>query len=370
MLQSILAHTEPTFWLPQGSSTISNDLDWLYYFVYWINVFFFVLVVALMVWFAWKYRHRPGRTMEPTAGHSTSLELTWTIIPTLLTVVIFYYGFRGFLALAVEPPNAYEITVNGKMWNWSFIYPNGYVSPELHVPADTPVRFVLTSDDVLHSFFVPDWRIKKDVVPGRYNRLWVSAEKLNKDSLEPEEHDITCNEYCGTNHSAMLSKAWVHDKNQFTKWLEDASNWTGKDISFVKQGEVIYKQRGCVQCHSVDGTVSTGPTWKDLFGEQVALSNGQSVAADEAYVRESILYPQDREGLRPGDAQLRRLHEGAGHHGADRVHEVDQRPLPWHRPGDPQEAGPQDGRGHEGREVVRICRTTNATKYANQKLEC
>lgn len=291
MLQSILAISEPTFWLPQGSSTVSSDLDWLFYFVYWINVIFFVLVVALMVYFAWKYRHREGRTVEPSAGHSTALELTWTIIPTLLTVFIFYYGFRGFLQMAVDPPNAYEITVNGKMWNWSFIYPNGYVSPELHVPADTPVRFVLTSDDVIHSFFVADWRVKKDVVPGRYNRMWVNAQKIHPDSTEPEEHDITCNEYCGQNHSAMLSKAWVHDKNEFPKWLEDASNWAGKK-SFVQAGEDIYKQRGCIQCHSIDGSVSTGPSWKDLFGEQVALSDGKSVTVDEAYIRESVLYPQ------------------------------------------------------------------------------
>jgi cytochrome c oxidase subunit 2 len=292
MLQSILAYSQPTFWLPRGTSSVSGDVDWLYYFVYWVNVIFFFLVIALMLYFAWKYRHRKGSVhQESTAGHSTALELTWTIIPTLIVIVIFYYGFRGFLALAVEPPQAYEITVNAKMWNWSFIYPNGYVSPELHVPADTPVRFVLTSDDVLHDLFIPDWRIKKDVVPGRFNRLWVNAEKVNPDPKVYDEHDIYCAEYCGQNHSAMLSKAFVHDKNEFPKWLEEASNWAGKK-TFVQAGEDIYKQRGCIQCHSIDGSVSTGPSWKDLFGDQVPLSDGSTVAADDAYVRESILHPQ------------------------------------------------------------------------------
>jgi cytochrome c oxidase subunit 2 len=291
MLQSILAFSKATFWLPRGTSSVSADVDWLYYFVYWVNVFFFFLVIILMLWFAWKYRHRKGAPpQEPTAGHSTALELTWTIIPILIVIVIFYYGFRGFLALAVDPPNAYEITVNAKMWNWSFIYPNGYVSPELHVPANTPVRFVLTSDDVLHDLFIPDWRIKKDIVPGRYNRLWVNAEKMDPGSKEPEEHDIYCAEYCGQNHSAMLSKAWVHDPDEFRTWLEGASNWEGK-ISPLEAGEQIYKQRGCIQCHSIDGTVSTGPSWKDVFGEQVTMSDGSTVKADEAYIRESVLYP-------------------------------------------------------------------------------
>jgi cytochrome c oxidase subunit 2 len=291
MLQSILAASDKTYWLPQGTSSVSADIDWLYYFVYWINVIFFFLVVALMVWFAVKYRHRPGRTIEPSAGHSTALELTWTIIPTLIVIVIFYYGFRGFLALAVEPPQAYEITANGKMWNWSFTYPNGYVSPELHVPADTPVRFVLTSDDVLHDLFIPDWRVKKDVVPGRYNRMWVNAEKVNKDSDTPDVHDVYCAEYCGTNHSVMVTKAYVHNKGEFQTWLEGASNWEGK-ISPIEAGKQIYTQRGCAQCHSVDGTIVTGPTWKDLFDADITLADGKSVVADEAYIRESILYPQ------------------------------------------------------------------------------
>ena len=138
MLQSILAYSKPTFWLPQGSSSVSADVDWIYYFVYWVNVIFTFIVIALMVYFAIKYRHRKGVVQESTAGHSTALELTWTIIPTLIVIVIFYYGFKGFLALAVEPPNAYEITVNAKMWNWSFIYPNGYVSPDLHTGVPKP----------------------------------------------------------------------------------------------------------------------------------------------------------------------------------------------------------------------------------------
>ena len=292
MLQSILAASEKTYWLPRGTSSVSGDVDWLYYFVYWVNVFFFLLVVALMIWFGWKYRHRgTSKPVESSSGHSTALELTWTIIPTLIVIVIFYYGFRGFLAMAVEPPQAYEITVNGKTWSWSFQYPNGYVSDKLHVPADTPIRFVLTSDDVLHSLFVPDWRIKKDVVPGRYNRLWVQAEKINPDPKVYDEHDVYCAEYCGTNHSAMITTAYVHDKNEFPQWLESVSNWE-TTMSPIEAGKQLYTQRGCAQCHSTDGSITMGPTWLDLFGNDIDLADGSTVVADEAYIRESILYPQ------------------------------------------------------------------------------
>lgn len=300
MFHSILAKG-PTFWMPQQSSTVAGDVDWVYYLVYWVNVIFFLLVISMMVWFVIRYRHRKGQPKhEATAGHSTALELTWTIVPTIIVIVIFYYGFRGYLALAVEPPNAYEITATGKMWNWSFTYPNGYVSPELHVPADTPVRLVLTSDDVLHSLFIPDFRVKKDVVPGRFNRLWFQASKMDKTSTTPEEHDLYCTEYCGTNHSAMITKAVVHDPTEFRAWLEGASNWEGK-MSPIQAGAELYKSRGCAQCHSVDGMVVTGPTWKDLYGSDVKLTNGQTVVADEAYIRESILYPNAKihQGFQP-----------------------------------------------------------------------
>lgn len=288
MLHSILANGA-TFWLPKQSSTQAPGVDDVYYLVYWVNVIFTVLILALVVWFTIKYRHRAGHAVEPSAGHSTALELTWTFVPTVIVVFIFYFGFKGYLALAVEPPNAYEITANGKMWSWSFVYPNGYVSDTLHIPADTPVRIVLTSDDVLHSLFIPDCRVKKDVVPGRYNRLWVNA-TMEDPSAPEESHDIYCAEYCGTNHSLMLSQAVVHRKDTFLPWLEKASNWE-TTMSPAEAGGKIYKQRGCAQCHSVDGSVITGPSWKDMFGSQVATSAG-TVTADEAYIRESILYPQ------------------------------------------------------------------------------
>jgi cytochrome c oxidase subunit 2 len=284
MLTTFLANSSPSFWMPERASTVAPSVDHVFTFIYWLCVFFFVLVTALLVAFVIKYRHRRGeQPHEPAAGHSTALELTWTIIPTVLVLVIFYFGFRGFLNMSVEPPNPYEIGVTGSMWQWSFTYPNGYSDTELHLPPKTPVRFVLSSNDVIHSLYVPAFRVKQDVVPGRYNRMWVEA-------TEPGKYDLYCAEYCGTNHSAMLSYAVVHEsRDEFDKWLVDAADWT-KRMSPLDAGKKFYETRGCKTCHTIDGTPLTGPTWKDLFGSQVPTSAG-SVNADENYVRESILYP-------------------------------------------------------------------------------
>ncbi len=176
-------------------------------------------MAVLLVTFVVKYRHQEGKVQESTAGHSTALELTWTIIPTIIVLVIFYFGFRQFLNLSVEPPNAYEITATGMMWNWQFTYPNGYVSPELHVPAGVPVRVILVSQDVIHSLFVPVFRVKKDVVPGRYNRIWFQAEK-RAETTDADMYDLYCAAYCGTNHSTMTSHAFVHTQSDFRVWLD------------------------------------------------------------------------------------------------------------------------------------------------------
>jgi cytochrome c oxidase subunit 2 len=185
--------------------------------------------------------------------------------------------------IATPPDNAYEVQVTGQKWNWLFTYPGGYVDPDLHVPVDTPVRLVLSSQDVIHSFFVPAFRIKRDVVPGRYNKTWFQSEK-------PGSYQVFCAEYCGTSHSTMLAKVVVHEPGQFERWLAEASNFLDK-MPPEEAGEKLYLQRGCPQCHSVDGKPSTGPTFAGLFGSSVALSGGGSVGVDEDYIRTSILEP-------------------------------------------------------------------------------
>lgn len=283
MLTALLANSGASYWMPEDASTVAPAVDNVFNFIYYLCLFFFVLVTVLLVLFVMRYRHRRGQERTATAGHSTALELTWTIIPTILVLVIFYFGFRGYLDMAVEPPNPYEINVTAQMWSWSFTYPNGHVDDTLHIPVNTPVRLVLSSKDVIHSLYVPAFRVKRDVVPGRYNRFWAQATRTG-------EFDLYCAEYCGVNHSTMLSKVVVHEHEDFKKWLEVASNIHGR-MSPIEAGELLSKRFGCGQCHSVDGSIIKAPSFKDLFGNKVPLATGQTVEANEEYIRESIYFP-------------------------------------------------------------------------------
>ena len=274
-----------TFWLPSQASTVAGRTDDLFYFVYWVNVVFFLLIAVMTVAFVMRYRHRKGQPEAPQAGaaHSTALELTWTVVPTLIVIAIFYYGFRGFLDVNTAPDNAMEILVTGKMWNWEFTYPNGHVDTKLHLPKDIPVRFVLQSSDVIHSFFIPNFRIKKDVVPGRYNKEWAQP---TVEGTFP----IYCAEYCGTNHSRMRSEVTVEPMDVYQAWLAKVSNWENT-MTPVQAGQMFYQTRGCMQCHSIDGTRIIGPSFRDMFGREETMRDGSKVLVDEGYIRESILEP-------------------------------------------------------------------------------
>jgi cytochrome c oxidase subunit 2 len=273
-------------WLPPPRSTYAGDIDFVFNFILGISVFFFLLIVGLMLAFVIRYRAREGVEPQPSPKHNLALEVVWTGIPLLLVMFIFYFGFRSYMKLAVDPQNAYEIQVTGQKWTWFFTYPNGYVAEQLHVPVDRAVRLVMTSEDVIHSLFIPAFRLKRDVVPGRYHKVWFNA-------TEPGEYDLFCAEFCGTNHSNMTTKVVVHAAGEFDKWLEDASNLLAH-MSPQDAGRELYKGRGCSQCHSIDGKVGTGPTFLNLFGHPVAMKDGTTLTADENYIRESILNPQAR----------------------------------------------------------------------------
>jgi cytochrome c oxidase subunit 2 len=275
-----------SFWMPPQASTVAGQVDQIFYWIFYISLFFFTLIVVLMVIFAIRFRRRGQQPVAHADApvHNTPLELAWTIIPTIIVFVIFYVGFRGFLTLSVTPANAYEIQVSGQRWKWLFTYPNGYVEENLHVPVDRPVSLVMTSEDVIHSFFVPDFRIKRDVVPGRYSKVWFQAKA-------PGEHQVYCAEYCGTNHSLMLARVVVHEPGGFERWLDDAANLLAR-MPPAEAGAILYKQRGCAQCHSIDGTAGIGPTFQNVFGHRQPLRSGGSVVVDEDYIRESILDPQ------------------------------------------------------------------------------
>lgn len=281
--QLVIAGSEATYWFPPQASTTAADIDWVYYFVYWISVFFTVAIVAAGLYFMFKYRSKKTAGAA-AASHNTALEVTWTVVPGILCAFIFYFGLTGYMDTHTSPDDAYVVNVTGVKWAWSFTYPDGTVSDTLHVPVHRPVRLVMTSEDVIHSLFIPAFRTKQDVVPGRYTEEWFEA-------TETGEFTIFCTEYCGTKHSEMLSKVVVHEDGDFTKWLADAGN-IHERMSPVEAGTLLIKQRGCLQCHSLDGSAGTGPSFKGVWGRNEKLADGSSVTVDENYVRTSILQPQ------------------------------------------------------------------------------
>lgn len=279
-----LAQLPDSFWMPSQGSTTASEVDTVFFIIYWISVFFFAVIVGLMVWFVLRYRRRgPDDTVRPSRSHSTVLEVTWTAIPVIVSVVLFVIGFRGFMDLATPPRNAYEISVTGQKWQWFFTYPNGFVTSELHVPVDRPVKLTMTSEDVIHSLWIPAFRVKKDVVPGRYNRTWFEAH-------EPGSYPLLCTEYCGTGHSDMLTTVTVHEPGMFEIWLAQSSNLL-ETMPPAEAGALLVQRNGCVQCHSIDGKAGIGPSFRELYGHTFATRDGRTVTADDDYIRQSILEP-------------------------------------------------------------------------------
>ncbi|MCC7146282.1 MAG: cytochrome c oxidase subunit II [Phycisphaeraceae bacterium] len=278
-----LAQLGQRFWMPDARSTYAGETDWLFYLIFWLSAGATVIIISLMIFFILRYRRRPGHVEQASPAHSTGLELTWSLIPLVAFMSIFYVGFRSFVNIATPPDYAYAITVSATKWSWEFIYPNGATSPELHVPKDRPIRLTLASTDVIHSLFVPAFRLKKDCVPNRFNTAWFQATEVG-------EYELYCAEYCGTKHSAMRSKVVVQEPGQFMAWLDNAAQGT-TNMPPVEAGLKLFSAKGCTQCHSADGSANTGPTFKNLFGHEVMLTGGQKIVVDEEYIRESILNP-------------------------------------------------------------------------------
>jgi cytochrome c oxidase subunit 2 len=279
----LLAQGGGSFWMPPKASTTAPTVDFVFNYLLAISAFFFVLIIALMVIFVIVFRRRPDVEPGKAPSHSTALELTWTFIPVAIVVTLFYFGFMAFMDMKNPPRNAYELRVTGQKWSWIFTYPNGTTSPVMHVPVDRPIRLTMTSEDVIHSLFVPAFRVKMDLVPGRYTTAWFEA-------VAPGEYDLYCAEYCGTGHSDMLSKVVVHEPGGFERWLEEASNILDR-LPPVEAGRELFIRNGCGACHSSDGSTKTGPSFKGIYGQTHTFVNAQPTEVDDNYIRESILEP-------------------------------------------------------------------------------
>lgn len=271
--------------LPIQGSTTAASVDNLFMFIVFLNIFFFILIAALIVMFVAKYRRKGPNDRVSQVTHNTALELTWSIVPLLILLVVFFWGFRDYMTATVAPGNAMEISITAEKWLWTFEYPNGMRSVgALYVPVNKPVRLIMQSKDVLHSFYVPGFRIKQDVLPNRYTDQWFEAK-------EPGIYQVQCTEYCGKGHSEMNAKIHVLTPAQYEDYLENGSP-EERAMPAAELGKLLYTNVGCATCHSLDGTRGQGPSWKGIFGQEHAMSDGRKMLVDENYVRTSILQPQ------------------------------------------------------------------------------
>lgn len=283
----VLAQAQGQFWMPPKASDYADDVDSVFGFIMAVSAFFFLLIVVLMVVFVFRYRRRQGKGPQESPSHSLALELTWSIIPFIIMCAIFYMGFRTYIGMQTPPhvPASRQIQVTAQKWAWFFTYPNGYIDKDLHVPVDEPVRLVrMTSEDVIHSLYIPAFRIKMDMVPGRYSEIWFRA-------TEPGNYMLFCAEYCGTGHSDMSATVVVHPPGGYEKWLADAGNWLDTLPPHEAGKQIFEGKGGCVSCHRVDGTDYQGPHLNDIWGKEIALEGGSTAVVDANYVRRSILEP-------------------------------------------------------------------------------
>lgn len=310
-----------------------RPIDNTFMLIFWISVFSFVLLMGLMMYFVVRYKRRPGVPVQRSASHNTVLEIAWTVLPTIALVIMFFQGFWVYMEQAIAPGNALQMQLSAKKWAWSITYPNGAFSSEVstsrlmeptgrfvqdspnrapfeipifYMPANTPVKLRMNSQDVTHAFWIPDFRIKFDVYPNRYTSLWfepsapegghtLPADHPTLPGAAYEDHWVFCAEYCGEQHSEMAAIIRVVSYSDYQKWAD--ANAIPAGLTPAELGARLYIAKGCNACHSLDGAKNIGPTWKGAegsqygFGATVPLADGTTVVNDENYLRESILVP-------------------------------------------------------------------------------
>jgi cytochrome c oxidase subunit II len=306
-MNSVMGKYAKAGWgLPLQGSDVAVAWDSLYWFLFWLSVFFFILIVGGMLYFVIAYRKKEGRKTKYIVDHH-ALEAFWTIVPTILLLGIFGWGWGVYKKMVQPPTNATEIRVIGKQWAWTFQYDDGRTEvAKLVVPLGKPVKLLMSSTDVLHSFFIPNFRIKQDVVPGMYTTVWFEPKIVG-------EHQVFCTEYCGTSHSGMLAKVEVLDPEQYALWktgkpyevkgvktpshdlllaAQSTARVANANVPLPEQGAKLVQAKGCVACHTLDGSARIGPSYKGIFGHEVEFVDGTKATVDENYIRESIRKPQ------------------------------------------------------------------------------
>ncbi|MCC5821982.1 MAG: c-type cytochrome [Phycisphaerales bacterium] len=294
---------------PASNAAVFTDA--LFMMIFWFSMFFFVLLMGLMIYWTIKYRRRPGVPAPVSPHHNTPLEIIWTVVPSSGLLVIFVLGFWGYMEKVTPVSGALELKVDAWKWGWNITYPNGAESPEaqplsegdwdfpiFYVPEDTPVSLRMSSQDVIHAFWIPAFRTKMDVYPNRYTGFTFHTPRLRADEFvtdtsgdEPRQIPgrdlwVFCAEYCGEEHSRMAATLRVVPRNVYEAKLESFM----ADVEPVELGRRLWATR-CSACHSIDGSPGTGPTWKDSYGYEVILNDGTSLIRDANYMRESVYVP-------------------------------------------------------------------------------
>lgn len=283
---------EGSFWFPPQASNFAAGLDFTYDLILWICVVFFVAILGATAWFVYKYRRRPGHKEERTSTHNTPLEIAWSVFPLILLMLIFGVSTYWYMQMITLPKNekVYDISVRGQKWVWTFKYEGDpftkvEVTPRLHVIKDQAYRLVMDSPDVIHSMYIPAFRVKQDCVPGRYNKLWFRPTMVSP----PEGFDIYCTEYCGDDHSRMITKVIVHETAD--AWrdaiIKDADVTQFKPLV---RGQLLFGIY-CSSCHTLNGDPKIGPSFLGLWGKTEQFEDGTTEVVGREYVRQSITDP-------------------------------------------------------------------------------
>jgi cytochrome c oxidase subunit 2 len=266
---------------PERASTIAGEVDALYFFLVGLSVVMSVLIAALVVGFAVRFRRRRADDVGAEVHGGLMLELAWTVVPFLIAMVIFFWGAKVYFVMASPPQESLNIYVVGKQWMWKVQHTTGQREiNELHVPVGRPVRLIMTSEDVIHNFSIPAMRVKADVIPGRFVQIWFEPTQAGT-------YQVFCAEYCGTQHSGMLGQVIVMEPNAYQTWMSGGA----PEGSLASTGEKLFADLACNTCHLSDSS-GHGPVLQNVFGHPVQLEDGSVVTADENYLRESILTPE------------------------------------------------------------------------------
>lgn len=268
--------------VPESASTVSGEVEALYFYIWGVTMFFVLLITIVVVYFVIRYRRRNAFEIPRPIEGSTKLETLWSVIPLLIAMTIFFWGAKVYFAQYRPAKNAIEIYVVGKQWMWKFQHATGQREiNELHVPVGRKVKLIMATEDVIHDLFVPAFRTKIDVVPGKYTTEWFEATK-------PGRYHFFCAEYCGMNHSGMGGYVVVMEPAEYENWLSGNAG----QASPAAAGRELYESLGCASCHGANAEGGRGPALLGLYGSKVVLNNNQTVTGDESYLRESILNPQ------------------------------------------------------------------------------